>query len=390
MFLETGFPPDPRVENEAMSLIKEGHSVHLFSLSHKKPNVSVEIINGINVYRFPISLLTYKLSALVYTIPFYRWLITPFVKRFLDQVKPEVLHIHDMILAETVIKVNNNSRPCILDLHENKPAIMEFYHHINVFPGKYLISLKSWNLKQNELINKADYTITVTEEAIDNYTDRMKISRNRFVAVPNTVNLAEFLRYPFDNGITERFKGSFNILYLGDTGLRRGLFTAIEAVFQLKKDIPAVKLIIVGRSSADVILIKRASELGVLESVAFEGWQDVSLFPSYIKASDICISPIHRNLHHDTTYANKIFQYMAIGRAMVVSDCPPQAKIIEESEIGLVHGSEDVSHFVSCIEELYKNDSLRLDMGQRAVIACKESWNWETTGRDLVALYDKL
>lgn len=390
MFLETDFPPDPRVENEALSLIKEGHSVHLFSLSYKKSNVSFEIINGISVYRFPVSLLTHKLSALVYTFPFYRGLITPYVKNFLDMVKPDVLHIHDMILAETVMRVNNHKRPCVLDLHENKPAIMEYYHHTKTFPGKYLINLKKWARKQEEFIKKADYIITVANEAKEYYCSDIDLNKDKFVVVPNAVDLDIFLKYPIQTQIVERFKESFNILYLGDTGLRRGLLTAIEAVAQLKRTIPSLKLIIVGKSSADEVLIKRATELDVIDSVHFEGWQDVSLFPSYITASAIGISPIHRNLHHDTTYANKIFQYMAVGRAMVVSDCPPQAKIIEELKIGLVHRSEDVSHFASCIDELYKNDSLRLDMGQRAAMSCNKSWNWEVTGRDLIALYDKL
>jgi len=36
----------------------------------------------------------------------------------------------------------------ILDLHENRPALMELYAHVNGFPGKYLIDLSRWKRAQ--------------------------------------------------------------------------------------------------------------------------------------------------------------------------------------------------------------------------------------------------
>lgn len=36
MILDTKFPIDPRVSNEASALIKKGHEVYLFCLSYKK------------------------------------------------------------------------------------------------------------------------------------------------------------------------------------------------------------------------------------------------------------------------------------------------------------------------------------------------------------------
>ena len=77
----------------------------------------------------------------------------------------------------------------------------------------------------------------------------------------------------------------------------------------LRKKITNVKLVIVGKNTSDPILKQQVESLNLNDIVDFEGWQDVSLFPSYIKASEICISPLHRNIQHDVAYANKIFQY---------------------------------------------------------------------------------
>ena len=48
MVLDAEFPPDSRVENEAVSLIGAGHEVHLFSLNYGS-HPDYEEINGIHV-----------------------------------------------------------------------------------------------------------------------------------------------------------------------------------------------------------------------------------------------------------------------------------------------------------------------------------------------------
>ena len=61
MILDAVFPPDPRVENEAVSLIKAGHEVFLFCLHYGQQNPS-EVINGIQVKRFLSNKLEYKFT----------------------------------------------------------------------------------------------------------------------------------------------------------------------------------------------------------------------------------------------------------------------------------------------------------------------------------------
>ena len=98
-----------------------------------------------------------------------------------------------------------------------------------------------------------------------------------------------------------------------------------------------IKLVIVGQNSTDGVLKKKVEELGLNKVVDFEGWQDMSLFPSYLTIADVGISPLHRNLHHDTTYANKLFQYMGFSLPVLVSDAIAQKTLIEQVNCGMVH-----------------------------------------------------
>ncbi len=390
MILDKTFPPDPRVENEAISLIKAGHEVFLFCLKYHKNDCDV-IIKGIQVKRYQSNKLEYKLSALAYTFPFYTLIMANKISRFLKKYHIEAIHIHDMRIAEAVFKANKSLKlPTVLDLHDNMPEIMKLYAHLQKFPGKQLISPKKWKQKEEEFIQKATKIITVSQEFIEEVVGRTQIARDKIVLVPNTVHQSFYKDALIDNLIVDIYKNDFVILYLGDTGLRRGLQTAIESLLILKEKIPNVKLVIVGISSTDPTLKQQVSDLKLDNHVDFKGWQDVSLFPSYIVASAVCISPLHRNIQHDVAYANKLFQYMSFGKPVLVSDAIAQKNLIEKTDSGLVHLEKNSHDFAQKVLQLYADPALRDRLGSHGKQFVEEEFCWEKTSEKLIALYENL
>ena len=390
MILDASFPPDPRVENEAVSLVKNGHEVFLFCLKYNKKQED-EIINGILIKRYPSNKFEYKLSALAYTIPIYSFLMKKKIKNFIKNHDIEALHIHDIKVADAVFKANKNfNLPVVLDLHDNMPEVMKLYPHLQKFPGKYIISPKKWKIKEEEFIQKADKVISVSPEFLETLAIRLPKEKEKLILVPNTIRTSFFKDYIVEQSILEKYKNNFVLLYLGDTHLRRGLQTAIAAVATLKISIPNIKLVIVGKNTTDTILKKQVRDLDIADYVDFEGWQNVSLFQSYILASSICISPLHRNLQHDVAYANKIFQYMSFAKPLLVSNATAQQKLIEKVNAGLVHVDRDITDFTNKVLELYKNEDLRTVLGKNGKEFVQNEFCWEETSKKLLHLYDNL
>jgi len=388
MILDKTFPPDSRVENEAVSLISEGHEVYLFCLHYGNSKPS-EDINGIKVVRYKSNKLEYKLSALAYTFSAYHKLMKPKITDFIRSNKIEWLHIHDMAIAEAVFSANKKfSLPVTLDLHENRPEIMKHYGHVKSWKGKLLISPEKWAIAQKSLINRADKVIVVTEEAKNKIMLEVDINEGNIVVVPNTVHQEIYNRYDLEQEIINEYKGNFTVLYLGDTGLRRGTDTAIKAVSSLSDEIPNLKLVLVGENKAeDRHLHDLVQEFKCEAFVDFKGWQDVSLFPSYVLAADVCISPLKRNPHHDTTYANKLFQYMALGKPVIVSDSTAQAKVVKSTSSGLIHKAENINDLAEKLAFIYNNKTTAEKMGSNGKHAIEEKWNWLTTSKGLIDLY---
>lgn len=390
MILDKIFPPDPRVENEAIALIQSGHEVFLFCLTYSKYQCN-ENYKGIEVRRYKSNKLIYKFSALAYTFPFYRYLLQSKVAHFIKSNNIDALHIHDITIAETVFKANSNKKlPIVLDLHDNFPEIMKLYPHLQKFPGKYLISPKQWKKKEEEFIRNATKVITVSQEFIDEVASRINLEKGKIVLVPNTVRASFYKEAIIDDSILNQYKNDFVILYLGDTGLRRGLATVIAAMPILKVQIPHIKLVIVGVNTTDIVLKEQVKSLNIGDVVDFQGWQNVNLFPSYIQSSSVCVSPLDRNIQHDVAYANKLFQYMSFGKPVLVSNATAQKNLVEKTQSGLVHVEKDSDDFANKVLQLYHNKELAEKLGANGKRFVADEFCWEKVSGNLIKLYNEL
>ena len=390
MILDDVFPPDPRVENEAITLINGGYEVFLFCLNNGSQKTN-ELFIGIKIRRYKFSKITYKLSALSYDLPFYKMIMRPKINHFIKKNNIDFLHIHDIRIAETVFKVNKKYKlKVVLDLHDNIPENMRFYPHLRKFPGKYIISPKKWKIKESEFIIKADKIITVSPNFAKDIIEENNIEKEKMILVPNTVRKSFFKEAIYSKVIEEKYSNKFVVLYLGDTNIRRGLLTAIRATEILSKRIVNFKLVIVGQNTTDSILKEETKKLNLESFIDFEGWQDVSLFPSYIVASNICISPLYRSIQHDVAYANKIFQYMSFGKPILVSNATAQKEIVERINSGLVHQEKNKDDFSSKVLELYLNKEKAEELGNKGKQFIENEFSWEVTSQALVKLYNEL
>ena len=126
------------------------------------------------------------------------------------------------------------------------------------------------------------------------------------------------------------------------------------------------------------------------KSIFFEGWKNENLFPSYIKSSDVCLCPINRNEHHNTTHANKLFQYMSGGKPILASNCDSQELLINSTNSGLVYTYNDKKDFKNKFLKLYASDNLRKDYGNNGLNAIKNKYSWENQSKGFVNLINSI
>ena len=388
MILDSTYPDDARVTNECTELLKNKHEIHLFCLCFKKPFVKNEVINQINVHRYHCSKLTYKLSALANDIGLYGFILKNKIKDFVENSDVEVLHVHDIQIAKAAISVSKRfGIKYNIDLHENRPEIMKYYKHVNSFLGKIFISPLRWKKAEESFVKKANKIVVVTENAKEELLSRVKIDQEKIVVYPNTVRDDFYKNKKIDKVLEKQYSKNFVITYVGNTSERRGLLTVIESLKTLRKTIPNIKLLIIGKSSFDDVLKNEIKKHDVEELVDFIGWVKENEIPNYLSISKLGLSPLHRNIHHDTTYANKIFQYISFGCPIVSSDVIAQSELVKKHNIGVVFEDRNVMDLTKKIIQLYNEKDLFEKFRANCIESIKKLNN-SVISNQLISIYE--
>jgi glycosyltransferase involved in cell wall biosynthesis len=388
MVLDEEFPPDNRVEKEIEVLMQSGHELTLLCYSRKGMS-GLEMVRGIKVIRQPISKIQYKLKALALLVPFYFNYWKNIIDRQLKKEEYHIIHFHDLNLAKVCYELGQKHKIMVVgDYHENRPEIMKLYSHVNRFPGKWLISIKQWHQFQIKYSKLIDHLILVTREAKEYYEKIYGISKNKITVIENFPSLQSMDPSGVkDSGLKEKYKDKKVILYLGDTGWRRGIKTIIGAAEKLRNK-PEYHFILIGTSSVQPE-IEEIIKQKKLSNIELTGYLPIKEALPYFTFSKIGICPFHRNIHHDTTYANKLFQYMAFGMPVVVSDCPSQVNVVEESDCGLVFKAEDIDDFTHKILQL-EDQPIYERLSKNAVASVKSKYNFDVSKKKLIKLYEQL
>ena len=402
MVLHTRFPPDIRVEKEARSLIAAGHGVYLLTppLSGRPER---EEIDGITVQRTTAMMSTIpvarELNSLKFYLSFRNDVWRKEIAKFVDDSKIDVLHIHDLPLVGTGITVARaKGIPIVADLHENYPAALQVWRGLNRGLKQKIVDdlfngLDRWVAYEKRCVQEADRVIVVVDEAKERLL-RYGVPDEKVTVLMNVEDVDSFSNIELDPGILAQYKEQkrFIVSYVGGFGPHRGLDTAIKAISLARERVPSIKLLLIGAQKGDysVVLQKIIKKFQVEDLVEITGWQPFEKVPSYIQASDVCLVPHHRSPHTDNTIPHKLFQYMLMGKPVIVSDCRPLKRIVEETQGGLVFQAGNAKDLANKIIALYDSRELRERCGKQGRRYVFERYNWKQESRKLIALYQRL
>ena len=177
------------------------------------------------------------------------------------------------------------------------------------------------------------------------------------------------------------------MIYVGNTSKRRGLLTAIKSLKKIYKIIPNIKLIVLGKSSFDYEIKHKIKQYNVEKLVDFIGWVKEDKIPNYLSISKLGLSPLHKNIHHDTTYANKIFQYISFGCPVVSSNVTAQSELVKKYNIGVVFRDRDVTDFSNKVIELYKEKNMFNKLKNNCHLSIKKLNN-SAISNQLTSIYE--
>jgi glycosyltransferase involved in cell wall biosynthesis len=388
MLLDTEFPPDIRVENEAQSLIDAGNEVHILSYNFGTRS-SFDIYKGIQIHRFKIAKqLAKKSLGLLNQVPLYRWIWMREVNKLIRTISFDAIHIHDLPLCSLIAGLKSNHKVMITaDMHENYPYLVAEQPYMNSLFGRIVLSKKIWFAKEKEWLQKADNIICVAEEMKSRLVNVLGKSDNIRI-VPNTLNFKTFVatQKPLPE-LAERFSGRFVVSFIGGIDAVRGIEYLLEAASEIGERIPEMLILLVGEGNTLEMLREKSTQFKLNDKVVFEGFKPSSNMQAYIEASHICVIPHVRSEQTDNSSPNKLFQYMYFSKPVISSNCKSLEKLILEEDCGLIFRDRDSHHLAEQVLKLYNDADLRKRLGENGHKSVMQKYNWEATSGGLRELY---
>ncbi len=205
------------------------------------------------------------------------------------------------------------------------------------------------------VLNKATRVVVVTDVLRRHY-EQQGFDTSKFQVIHNGIDPHLFHADVDARPVRERYHLS-NRCVIGFVGWARQwhrLDLLIDAYAKLP-DRDRFAVLICGDGPAIPGLREQAKEMGVADAVHFSGGLDHHDIPAYIAAMDIAVLP------SIPVYASpmKLFEYMAMGKAVLVPDQPNLREVIVAGENGMFIPPDYPDGFARAVTELAMNPALQ-------------------------------
>lgn len=203
-------------------------------------------------------------------------------------------------------------RPFVLEIRDLWP---DFAVATGVLRDARLIGASRW--LERRLLRAADLVIVNSPGFVDHVRAR-GVPPTRVAIIPNGVDLAGFSEsiegrsYRKEHGLAD----AFVVLYAGAHGLANDLGQVLDAAERVSD--PRIRFVLVGDGKEKTALVEEARRRG-LSNVVFLPPVPKTRMPEVLAAADACLATLKAVPEFATVYPNKVFDYMAARRPVILA-----------------------------------------------------------------------
>lgn len=358
---------DSRLWKHARSLAQLGVEVHF--IAPWKVSGSVDAVQFHPFMRAERRRERYKIPARIFRH------LKPLLRRL------DLVHFHDIDILP-YMAVLSLFKPVIYDIHENYPEEMLVrqwipqrlrkvaFHLVRTgqwvcarkignvvlvapsqekdLPMKRLRSIYVWNYASEQLANQAS----------DDYLDR-----------PD------------------------NVIFTGSQHPANGSILFLDIAFLVSKQRPGARFLCFDRFASTAFraeFMNTIQRLGLEDVVKVEPNCKPHELIRYLNQSKVAISANLRIPQQIDGIHTKLFEYLAVGIPIVVSDLPHQVSLVQKYKCGMLAQPEDPQTFASAIIRLLDDGQTARMLGRNGQSAFREYLSWESQMPPLLEFYERV
>lgn len=245
-------------------------------------------------------------------------------------------------------------------------------------------------LAEDICFSGADIIAVVSQVLKDDLTKK-GVPGSKIIVNPNGVDPDKFRpnidgfvirqKYGLENKIVVGFVGTFGPWHGADV-----LAKAIQSVVGKNQN---TRFLFVGDGAMRQKVEEIINRDGVGRFVTMVGSISHNEMPSYLAACDISVNPTVLNEDGSRFFGSptKLFEYMAMGKAIVASNLEQIGHVLEHEKTALLVKPGDAEELASAIVRLAEEEGLRKRLGEGARKEVITNYTWEMNAKRVIEAY---
>jgi glycosyltransferase involved in cell wall biosynthesis len=236
--------------------------------------------------------------------------------------------------------------PFILEIRDLWPA---FAIAVGVLNNKTLIALSQW--LEKFLYRHADLIVVNSP----GYIEHIRARGGRDIClIPNGADPLFFREVPGNPRQDHpEWIGKFVMLYTGAHGMSNDLDVVLRAA-ELLQEYKGIHFVLLGDGKEKPHLKELAESMG-LSNLEFADPLPKTGMPAVIAAADACLAILKPIEMYKTTYPNKVFDYMAAGKPIVLAIDGVIREVVKNSNCGIFCQPGNPQEMSEAILKLYQD-----------------------------------
>lgn len=247
-------------------------------------------------------------------------------------------------------------KPLLLEVRDLWPY---FAIEVGVLKNPILIRLSQW--LERKLYRRSDLVVINSP----GYLEHVKQRGARGVEmIANGVDTAMLAAESNEHPLRTAFglEGAFILLYAGAHGMSNDLETLLDAA-NLLRDRAQIHFVLLGDGKEKPNLMRLAGEWGLI-NVHFAPPVEKQLIPDWLSDADACLAILRAIPAYKTTYPNKVFDYMAAGKPVILAIDGVIRDVIESSGGGIYVQPGDAQAIARAVQTLAADPETAARMGR--------------------------
>jgi len=382
------------MEPIAHGLAARGHQIHVvapwhprwrraaaegdvrFHLFRYAPTAALNVFGYAAALRADVRLRASAVAAAPLAV-FAGWRLA---RRVIREIGASIVHAHWVVPGGVIGAAAAGARPLVISLHGSDVFVAE-RHRLVGTAARSAFRRASW---------VAACSTDLAERAA-----ALGADAGRLTVVPYGVDTE---RFGPDEAARSAVRGRLGVpddaplvVAVGRLVRKKGFEYLIEAAARLKKDHPALHLVVAGEGDLAAPLRAQAASAGIAGRVHFLGTVPHQDVPALLAAADVAAVPsVHDEAGNVDGLPNTVMEILASGTPLVATPIGGIGAVATDRLTARLVPERDAGALAAAIADLLRDPSARAAIGRQAREMMRREHGWARTADAYDAIYQRV